>query len=158
MGVANAKKSGIMKRVQVRMEEQTPRSFSCDACGNLVPAKNVIREDDRVLCEECYNRLYREKDRSARSMPYAGKGDAGVGDTNLARAFINRSLAWELKHIPRGDKGSMQNSLRSSYKILRRKHMALGKSRHETLKELIEKMQQIHPDFTPLYDKKIFTI
>lgn len=169
IGVANAKKSGIMKRVQVHMEGQTPRLFSCDVCGRLVPAKNVIRVDNKALCEECYNRLYLEKDRSARSMPHTGKGerlaqvqrrreDAGVGDTSLARAFINRSVAWELKHIPRGDKGSLQNSLRFSYKILRRKDMALGKSRHETLKELIEEMQQIHPDFTPLYDKKIFAI
>jgi len=99
------------------------------------------------------------------SMPYTGRGerfaqvqrrreDAGVA--RLDRGFINRSVSWELAHIPRGDKGSLQNSLRFSYNILRRKHMALGKSRHETLQELVEKMQQIHPDFTPLYDKEVF--
>jgi hypothetical protein len=101
------------------------------------------------------------------SMPYTGKGeraaqvqrrreDAGI--VHRDREFINRSVTWELEHIPRSDKGSLQNSLRFSYNILRRKHMALGKSRHETLKELVEKMQQLHPDFTPLYDKEVFKL
>ena len=80
------------------------------------------------------------------------------GRAPLDREFINRVVKWELKHIPRGDKGSLQNSLRFSYNILRRKHLALRKSRHETLKELVERMQRIHPDFTPLYDKEIFKI
>jgi len=101
------------------------------------------------------------------SMPYTGRGeraaqvqrmreDAGVA--RLDRGFINRSVTWELRHIPRGDKGSLQNSLRFSYNILRRKHLALGKIRHETLKELVEKMQRIHPDFAPVYDKEIFKL
>jgi len=101
------------------------------------------------------------------SMPYTGRAerfarvqdrreDAGVA--RLDRGFINRSVSWELERIPRGDKGSLQNSLRFSYNILRRKHMALGKSRHETLKELVEKIQRIHPDFTPIYDTEIFKI
>jgi hypothetical protein len=101
------------------------------------------------------------------SMPYTGRGerdaqvqrrreDAGV--SRLDREFINRSVTWELKHIPRGHKGSLQNSLRFSYNILRRRHLAIGKSRHETLKELVEKMQKIHPEFTPLYDNEVFKI
>ena len=106
------------------------------------------------------------------SMPYTGKriradwGLRGGKDAEVAlpdggrldRGFVNRVVKWELKYIPRGDKGSLQNSLRFSYNILRRKHMTLRKSRHETLKELVEKMKRIYPDFTPLYDKEIFKI
>jgi len=36
--------------------------------------------------------------------------------------------------------------------------LALGKTRHETLKELVEKTQRIHPDFAPVYDKEIFKL
>jgi len=82
--------------------------------------------------------------------------DAGAAP--LDRGFINRVVKWELKHIPKGDKGSPQNSLRFSYNILRRKHLTQRKSRHETLKELVEKMRKIHPDFIPIYDKEIFKI
>jgi hypothetical protein len=101
------------------------------------------------------------------SMPYTGRGERAAqvqrrreeaGVVRRDRGFINRSVSWELEHIPRGDKGSLQNSLRFSYNILRRKHIALGKSRHETLKELVEKIQQINPDFTPIYDKEAFKI
>jgi len=104
------------------------------------------------------------------SMPYSGnpllgeqrrRESAGVSrlDTShLPRSFINRVVKWELKYIPRGDKGSLQNVLRFSYNILRRKHLTSRKSRHETLKELVERMQRIHPDFTPIYDKEIFKI
>ena len=71
---------------------------------------------------------------------------------------MNRIVKSELKHIPRGETGSLQNLLRFSYNALRRKHMTLGISRHDTLKELVEKIQIVHPDFTPLYDKDIFRI
>jgi len=81
-----------------------------------------------------------------------------AGASHFDRSFINRIIKRELKHIPRGDKGSLQNILRFSYNILRRKHLTQRKSRHETLKELVERMQRIHPDFTPIYDKEIFKI
>jgi hypothetical protein len=101
------------------------------------------------------------------STPHTGRDERAVqvqrrreeaGVVRRDRGFINRSVSWELEHIPRGDKGSLQNFLRFSYNILRRKHLALGKSRHETLKELVEKMQKLHPDFTPIYDKEVFNI
>jgi hypothetical protein len=101
------------------------------------------------------------------NVPHAGKDQVAdwrkrriedAGAAPLDKEFIDRVVKWELKHIPRGDKGSLQNSLRSSYKILRRKHLALRKSRHETLKELVEKMRRIHADFIPLFDKEIFKI
>ncbi len=76
----------------------------------------------------------------------------------LDRGYMNRSVSWELKHIPRGEKGSVQNFLRFSYNALRRKHMTLGKTRHDTLKELIKKTRRAHPDFIPQYDKDIFEI
>ena len=101
------------------------------------------------------------------SMPYTGKFERAAqvqrrreeaGVVRRDRGFINRSVSWELKHIPRGEKGSLQNSLRFSYNILRRKHQALGKSRHETLKELVEKMRKINPDFTLVYDEEVFKL
>jgi hypothetical protein len=77
---------------------------------------------------------------------------------HVERGFMNRTVSWELKHIPKGERGSLQNFLRFSYNALRRKHLTLGKTRHETLRELIEKIQKAHPDFTPIYDKDVFKI
>ena len=71
---------------------------------------------------------------------------------------MNRIVKRELKHVPRGEKGSLQNFLRFSYNALRRKHLTLRKTRDETLRELIEKIEKTHPDFIPLYDKDYFQI
>jgi hypothetical protein len=101
------------------------------------------------------------------SMPYSGKGEraaqvarrrADAGVVRFDWDFINRSVLWELERIPRGERGSLQNFLRFSYNALRRKHMTLGMSRHETLKELVGRIQKLHPDFTPVYDKGVFKI
>jgi len=74
------------------------------------------------------------------------------------REFMNRIVKRELNHIPRGEKGSIQNFLRFSYNALRRQHLTLRKTRDATLKELIEKIKRAYPDFTPLYDKNYFRI
>lgn len=77
---------------------------------------------------------------------------------HFERKFMNRIVKRELEHIPRGEKGSLQNFLRFSYNTLRRKHLTLRKTRNETLKELVEKIKKAHPDFIPKYDKDYFKI
>ena len=77
---------------------------------------------------------------------------------HFERNFMNRIAKRELKHIPRGEKGSLQNFLRFSFNALRRQHLALRKTRDETLKELIEKIKKANPDFIPKYDKDYFKI
>jgi len=75
---------------------------------------------------------------------------------HFERNFMNRIVKRELKHIPKGEKGSLQNFLRFSYNALRRKHLTLRKTRDYTLKELIEKIKKNYPDFIPIYDKGYF--
>ena len=77
---------------------------------------------------------------------------------HFERKFMNRIVKRELKHIPRGEKGSLQNFLRFSYNALRRQHLTLRKTRDVTLKELIEKIKKAYPDFVPRYDKSYFNI
>ncbi len=74
------------------------------------------------------------------------------------RNFMNRIVKRELKFIPRGEKGSLQNFLRFSYNALRRKHLTLRKTRDETLKELVEKIKKAYPNFVPQYDKNYFKV
>jgi len=64
---------------------------------------------------------------------------------HFERKFMNRIVKRELKHVPRGEKGSLQNFLRFSYNALRRKHLTLRKTRDETLGELIEKIEKLTP-------------
>ena len=78
--------------------------------------------------------------------------------TKFRREFMSRVVKFELKHIPRGERGSLQNFLRFSYNALRRKHFTRGLTRHETLRELVDKISKAHPDFNPEYDKDYFKI
>jgi hypothetical protein len=77
---------------------------------------------------------------------------------HFERGFMNRIVKRELEHIPRGEKGSLQNFLRFSYNAFRRKHLTLRKTRDYTLKKLIEKIKKNYPDFIPIYDKDYFKI
>lgn len=77
---------------------------------------------------------------------------------HFERNFMNRIVKRELKFIPRGERGSVQNFLRFCYNALRRKHLTLRKTRDETLKELIQKISKAHPNFIPHYDKNYFKI
>jgi hypothetical protein len=77
---------------------------------------------------------------------------------HFERNFMNRIVKRELKHIPRGEKGSLQNFLRFSYNAFRRRHLTLRKTRDYTLKELIKKIKKTYPDFIPNYDKNYFKI
>lgn len=72
----------------------------------------------------------------------------------LMMNIVNRELA----HIPKGEKHSLQNFLRFAYNALRRKHLTLRKTRDETLKELVEKIKNAYPEFTPQYDQDYFQI
>ena len=71
---------------------------------------------------------------------------------------MNRIVKSELKHIPRGERGSLQNFLRFAYNALRRRYLNLNRSRHETLRELVDKIRKAHPDFNPEYDKEYFKV
>ncbi len=77
---------------------------------------------------------------------------------HFERSLMNRIVKRELKHISRGEKGSLQNFLRFSYNALRRRHLTLRKTRDYTLKELIGKIKKAYPDFIPIYDKDYFKI
>ena len=72
------------------------------------------------------------------------------------RKYMNRIVKLDLKHIPRGEKGALQNFVRFSYNALRRQHLTLGKSKHETLKEITQKIKKAYPDFIPNYDRSYF--
>ena len=80
------------------------------------------------------------------------------GKTEFRREYMNRIVKYELKHIPRGERGSLQNFLRFSYNALRRRHFTLGLTRHETLRELVDKIRKAHPEFIPEYDKEYFKV
>ncbi len=80
------------------------------------------------------------------------------GQTEFKREYMNRVVKFELKHLPKGERGSLQNFLRFSYNALRRKHFTLGLTRHETLRDLVDKIQKSYPDFIPEYDKDYFKI
>ena len=83
----------------------------------------------------------------------------GSGErTHFRRKIMNQVVKFELKHIPRGERGSLQNFLRFSYNALRRKHFVRGLTRHETLRDLVDKIGKAHPDFNPEYDKDYFKI
>ena len=75
-----------------------------------------------------------------------------------SRQLMTNIVNHELAHIPKGEKYSLQNFLRFAYNALRRKHLTLGKTRDETLKELVDKIQKAHPEFTPQYDEDYFKI
>jgi len=77
---------------------------------------------------------------------------------HVDRGYMNRTVSWELKHIPKGERGSLQNFLRLSYNALRRRYLTLNRSRHETLRELVDKIRKAHPDFNPEYDKEYFRV
>ncbi len=77
---------------------------------------------------------------------------------HFSRELMTNIVKRELAHIPKGEKHSLQNFLRFAYNAHRRKHLTLRKTRDETLKELVEKIKNVHPEFTPQYDKHYFTI
>jgi len=77
----------------------------------------------------------------------------------LRRDAITKVVKEELRHIPRGEKRSLQNYLRFFYNALRRHHMAkTDKIKEDTLKEAILSLKKINQKFHPKYDKEFFKI
>lgn len=101
---------------------------------------------------------------SGRKARFKGPGAQGVfhygsdGNTEIRLEYMNRIVKSELRHIPRGERGSLQNFLRFSYNALRRRYLTLNRTRHETLRELVDKIRKAHPDFSPEYDKEYFRV
>ncbi len=63
----------------------------------------------------------------------------------------------DLKHIPRGLRGSTQNSLRFYYYDLRKHDIAKEpKTKEETLKKAIAELRKKEPTFVPQYDRNYF--
>ena len=63
----------------------------------------------------------------------------------------------DLKHIPRGLKGSTQNFLRLYYSDMRKHDIAKSpKTKEETLKNAIAELRKKEPNFAPQYDKDYF--
>ncbi len=74
----------------------------------------------------------------------------------MKREELNKTIAEELKHIPRGSFD--QNMLRMCYNGMRRHDLSLNPAcpaRH-TLIRAIETMKKDKPDFLPMYDGKFF--
>lgn len=89
--------------------------------------------------------------------------------TTLFRTIIRRELAvkmeemnkiikFELECIPRGPKGSIQNKLRFYYNAYRRRDLARGKQREESLKDAINRLKEEYPDFNSMFDEDFFKI
>lgn len=69
------------------------------------------------------------------------------------------SMTEDLKHMPRGLKGSNQNMLRLLYSDIRKHDIATSaKIKEVTLKNAIAELKKQDPSFTPSYDRNYFKI
>ena len=76
----------------------------------------------------------------------------------MKREEMTKIVKSELKHIPKGSKGSVQNRLRIYYNAWRRRDLLSGKSKEQTLEEAIKKLKEDYPDFEPKFDRDFFKI
>lgn len=74
----------------------------------------------------------------------------------MKRAEMTNILKSELKHIPKGSRGSTQNKLRIYYNAWRRRDLPKGKSKEETLEEAVEMLKEDDPEFNPRFDREFF--
>jgi hypothetical protein len=71
----------------------------------------------------------------------------------------NLQIEEDLKHIPRGIKGSPQNMLRLYYQDVRKHDITkTAKTKEDTLRELLVRMKKEYPDFQPEYDHDYFKL
>jgi len=71
---------------------------------------------------------------------------------------IKSQVEEDMKHIPRGIKGSSQNMLRVFYNDMRMHDLAkTAKSKKETLKQAIDNVKKDNPDFVPKYNRNYFS-
>lgn len=64
----------------------------------------------------------------------------------------------DLKHIPKGAKGSTQNLLRMTYRNYRISHINITKTKEEVLKVAIAELKKTDPTFMPQYDSDYFKL
>lgn len=77
----------------------------------------------------------------------------------MKREELTGIVKSELKHIPKGDRGSPQNELRRLYNARRRHDLTkTEKVKEETLQYCIQAVKKDHPDFIPKYDEDFFKI
>ena len=74
----------------------------------------------------------------------------------MKREEMNKIIKFELGYIPKGSRGSIQNKLRFYYNAYRRRDLARGKQREESLKDAINRLKEEYPDFNPIFDKNFF--
>lgn len=76
-----------------------------------------------------------------------------------SKSQLNTQVKKELEHIPRGIKGSAQNTLRLYYFDLRKSDLAkTSKTKNETFKEALDSVKKEHPNFIPKYDPNFFQL
>ena len=71
---------------------------------------------------------------------------------------MNKIIKFELGYIPKGSKGSLQNKLRFYYNAYRRRDLARGEQREESLKDAVNRLKEDYPDFNPIFDENFFKI
>lgn len=72
---------------------------------------------------------------------------------------LNKQVNENLKHVPRGMRGSIQNLFRGTYYLTRKSHIAkTPKTKEETFKEVWNVYKKGQPDFVPDYDHDYFKI
>lgn len=76
----------------------------------------------------------------------------------MKKKEMDKIIKFELEYIPKGSKGSIQNKLRFYYNVYRRRGLARGKSREESLKDAIGKLREGYPNFNPTFDREFFRI
>ncbi len=75
----------------------------------------------------------------------------------MRREEMTRLVNKDLKHIPRTKLYDTQADLRLTYNALRRRGLALGKTKEETLAECIEHLKKQNPSWSPSYDRSYFS-
>jgi hypothetical protein len=76
----------------------------------------------------------------------------------MKKEEMDRIIKFELEYIPAGSIGSIQNKLRFFYNGLRRKGMAKGMTREESLRDAINHVKKSYPGFDPEFDQEFFKI
>lgn len=74
----------------------------------------------------------------------------------MKRGEMTRIVKSELDHIPKGPRGSPQNKLRIYYNAWRRRDLLRGKSKEETLEDVMRKFKEEYPSFDPRFDRDFF--
>lgn len=113
-----------------------------------------------VLTENGKRELQRRRDVTVMVEPATAVVSARtVTVLTRSRAEIENIVGSELKHIPRGARGSSQNILRMLYNMLRRHSLTVSASpqtKEDVLRDAINAVREEDPNFRPQYDKDFF--